>query len=261
MSRRFSIGTAAFALLCALAPSAVASPTVAPVDPLSRANPQISREVISALPPLVRRSSVTIDPSITAATPIVYPDGNPVPGQSAANVMLAAAGCAPIKFVKGVSTSPCAVLGSPGLRMTYTWNANQDSPPVLGCVAGEGHDDVGRLKWLSAGCGASGRMTIPWGNNLAKPRIKATSGSDVFGGGWSHGSVASSSKCVTQIYVAPPSKTKNAGRVKCPNVFVNMRAKASNGSTTRYGKYVGPNAWSTVLFSPGQTVRSVAPVK
>jgi hypothetical protein len=40
-----------------------------------------------------------------------------------------------------------------------------------------------------------------------------------------------------------------------------MRAKSKVGTTTKYGKYVGANAWSTVVFSPGTTVRSVAPVK
>lgn len=259
MLRQFAIGITALALTCALAPAAASSPT-ASVDPVSRANPSISREVTSALPPLVRASSVVIDPTITADTVIVYPDGTLVPGQSAAKTVRAASSCGVFVFVRGVNTSTCAVFGSPGLKMKYTWNATGRPTPV-GCVAGEGHDDVGRVKWLSAGCGTSGRTTIPWGNNLAKPRLKASSGNLLFAGGWSHASVASSAKCKVEIFVMPPSRTKNAGRVKCPNVFTSMRAKVKAGSTTKYGKYVGANAWSTVVFSPGATVRSVTPVK
>lgn len=259
MFRQLGVGIAAFAILCAFTPAAEGSPLVTRADPISLANPHIKPEVIAALPPVLRSSSLVIGPDVTVDTPIIYPDGSPVPGQSAAQSARAAACGGPYTFVKGVATSGCAVAGSAGTRVRYTWNSNVDAPAPVGCVAPEAHDDVGRVRWQSTTCGTSGVATVPWGNNLARPRIKATSGDDLFRGGWSHASVSSSSKCVVEKYATPPSVSKNTGRIKCPNVFTNMRARVIAGGSTRYGNYVGPNAWSKVVFNPGSTVTSVYP--
>lgn len=228
-------------------------------DAISRANPDIAPDIIAALPPVLRSSSMRIGSDITADTPIIYPDGSPVPGQSATKMAQAAKCGGPYAFVIAkVSTSTCGVAGNSSTRMVYVWNA---APPTKGCVAVEAFDNVANKRFTSAGCGSNGRKTATWGNVLSRPRIKATSGDLTFRGGWTHATTSGNPRCVSEKYVTPPSKSKNSGRIKCPTVFKAMRARVTAGSGTLYGKRVGANSWSRAVFSPGYTVSSIYAVK
>lgn len=90
-----------------------------------------------------------------------------------------------------VSESNCGVFGHPGFRMTYSWNAEDGKA----CVDGWGFDDQHpKGTWFSLGCGSSshdyGKVKgIPWGNILAKPKVRVFSQDSLRGVlvSWSHG--------------------------------------------------------------------------
>ncbi|MFI0774221.1 hypothetical protein [Streptomyces sp. NPDC021212] len=61
----------------------------------------------------------------------------------------------------------CGHFGRPGLKMGYSWAAERGRP----CIKVQGFVG-GRAKWYNAGCGATGRITVKWGDVLAAKKIK-----------------------------------------------------------------------------------------
>lgn len=76
-----------------------------------------------------------------------------------------------------VSEGNCGVFGRPGYRINYSWNTEDGKA----CVDGWGFDDQHpKGTWFSLGCGERsfdyGKVKgVPWGNVLAKPRLRAFS--------------------------------------------------------------------------------------
>jgi hypothetical protein len=89
-------------------------------------------------------------------------------------------------FVGGwrVSTSPCAIFGSPGRRVGYNWSVSPISEGVI-CVQGLGYRFSAQThrrvaKWYPLGCGKNNdyctsptNCTYPWGNATAYPKVRA----------------------------------------------------------------------------------------
>ncbi|MDV6014022.1 hypothetical protein [Haloechinothrix sp. LS1_15] len=84
---------------------------------------------------------------------------------------------APPGYRWGRAQSSCAVLGSPGHEVTYTWWTRGD---VDACV-GVRYYSNGEDRWWGTGCGSFRRVSVPWGNNADYPAIRATSGAGVLG--------------------------------------------------------------------------------
>ena len=67
----------------------------------------------------------------------------------------------------------CAILGRPGLKVTYRWAAERGRP----CIKVKGFVKGGpkgfKTKWYNAGCGKSGIIkNVPWGNVAADREIQ-----------------------------------------------------------------------------------------
>lgn len=89
-------------------------------------------------------------------------------------------------FKRGkVSTSNCGVLGSPGVKVYYSWNVGGASSGRA-CVEGLGYEPLQgptahggppgyRERWFSLGCGTRGGFGVPWGNVGAVPKVRAES--------------------------------------------------------------------------------------
>ncbi|GAA4609746.1 hypothetical protein GCM10023107_93220 [Actinoplanes octamycinicus] len=148
----------------------------------AKKNPGISLDVINSLPAELRNDpTLVVDSSYEIGTPIVRPDGTPVPGQSRA-AMAAAAACGrrggTVVAVgtgrwSGVSKSGCSILGRPGWVVGYSW-ARAQNVRSTGCVQGLGFNARGQATWQAIGiCGTSGRRGVPWGNVLATPKVRA----------------------------------------------------------------------------------------
>lgn len=154
--------------------------TAAPVWKIEKANPGISKEMLDSLPDVVKNSSVTIDPSYKAGTPIVYLDGSPVPGQKSTAKVATASSCPAYGTVVAPGTGAwsgaggCGVFGNPNCIQGYAWDA---SPQVYtkGCVQGRGFNSSKTKTWYAIGCGLTGGGTVPWGNVLAMPAVRAQS--------------------------------------------------------------------------------------
>lgn len=178
MNRATSALLAVGAALCLT----VALPSAARADdllPIEKANPGLSRTVVDSLPSVVKASSVKIDESFVAGSPIVYPDGTPVPGQSA-KTKKAAAACGSTAFGPGsgawgaTSNGTCGVFGSPGYTRGYYW-AIPAHVYTRGCLRARGFNSSGTATWYNVGCGTSGGSHVPWGNVLATPAAQAKS--------------------------------------------------------------------------------------
>lgn len=89
-----------------------------------------------------------------------------------------------------VSESNCGVFGHPGFRINYSWNTEDGKA----CVDGWGFDDQHpKGTWFSLGCGSSSHdygkdKGVPWGNVLAKPKVRVFSQDSLRGVlvDWSH---------------------------------------------------------------------------
>jgi hypothetical protein len=83
---------------------------------------------------------------------------------------------APPGFVWGkTSVSNTAVFGYRGHREGYSWSVGVGSDTNV-CVQGWGFDAAHpRGGWFGLGCGSSGGGTVPWGNVLAMPKLRAKS--------------------------------------------------------------------------------------
>lgn len=194
---------AGIAIMGSLPAIATGENSTAPRDvlesPVAKSNPHVSTEVLKQLPEvLLDDADLYIAPTYEAGTPIVYPDGSPVPGQSDKQIA-AAANCGgtawgPPGGYWGAVSSGCAVWGSPGFEETYVWNVANGSYST-GCVQVQGHyRGLGPTypiitAWYSAGCGdTAGGATVPWGNVLDEGRARASSngGAAGFTVSWGH---------------------------------------------------------------------------
>jgi hypothetical protein len=76
-----------------------------------------------------------------------------------------------------VSEGNCGVAGHPGFRINYSWHTEDGKACVDGWGFDEGHP---KGTWFSLGCGEKSfdygkEKGIPWGNVLAKPRVRVFS--------------------------------------------------------------------------------------
>lgn len=165
--------------------------------PVAQANPDVSEELIASLPEVVQQSDVTIDSSFEAGTPIIYPDGTPVEGQSEQAqraAVVARAFCGATAFANGLgnwgSPSYCnvAVFGSVGWTQGYAWSSAKGIANPRGCAQGLGFNAQKVQTWYGLGvCGQGDAYSIPWGNVLATPgvRVKSLSIPVGFNADWS----------------------------------------------------------------------------
>ncbi|GIG22121.1 hypothetical protein Cch01nite_28450 [Cellulomonas chitinilytica] len=183
----------------AAGPSAVAAPDVANL-PVATANPGLPASVIAGLPPIVQKSHTKLSlESYIPGSPIVYPDGTPVPGQSKAalakldSIDAASGGlarfsgnwCMTAYAIAGggwspPSVCPVAVWGSPGWSYPYSW-ARIEHGESTGCLQGRGWTVVsgggGTIVplWRGIGCGIQSGGAVSWGNVLGNPAVIAKS--------------------------------------------------------------------------------------
>lgn len=158
-------------------------------------NPRISAEVIESLPAVLQQDdTLYIDESYEAGTPIVYPDGEAVPGQSKEALTYAAANCGgsaygpPYGSWGAVGYGSCGIVGHNGYQKYYSWNRSHNVD-TTGCVKVRGYKQslppyvTNDAYWAYAGCGTSGSKTVSWGNVLSKPAAQAASQGGL-GGFW-----------------------------------------------------------------------------
>jgi hypothetical protein len=75
----------------------------------------------------------------------------------------------------GASVSNTATWGSRGYRQGYAWSVGVGSEAQV-CVQGWGFDSAHpHGGWFGLGCGSDGGGTVPWGNVLAMPKLRAKS--------------------------------------------------------------------------------------
>jgi hypothetical protein len=73
------------------------------------------------------------------------------------------------------SSSGVGVFGHPGYRQGYSWSVQFGSETQV-CMQAWGFNAAHpRGAWFGAGCGSSGSTSVPWGNVLASPRMRAKS--------------------------------------------------------------------------------------
>ena len=78
-------------------------------------------------------------------------------------------------FWGAASVSGTGVFGHPGYRQGYSWNVQAGSITQV-CAQGWGFNAKHpRGAWFGVGCGSSGGGTVPWGNVLALPKLRAAS--------------------------------------------------------------------------------------
>lgn len=83
-----------------------------------------------------------------------------------------------------VSKSNCGFLGSPVVKVYYSWYVGGGSSGKA-CVEGLGFERLQgptpdgsplyRERWYSLGCGTRGGSAVPWGNIAAVPKVRAES--------------------------------------------------------------------------------------
>ncbi|QIY76459.1 hypothetical protein HEP84_54150 [Streptomyces sp. RLB1-33] len=71
----------------------------------------------------------------------------------------------PVKYTYG--TASCSVWGSPGLKITYHWTTGDG----YAAMQAYGMDAAGTGHWYNCGSGG-GSCTVPWGNEIARPRVR-----------------------------------------------------------------------------------------
>lgn len=148
--------------------------------PIEESNPGISPELLASLPAEVLESDVVVDSSYEPGTPIVYPDGRPVAGQSSRATAYAASFCGGTVYGLGTggwgptSVGTCGVFGYPGYMKGYYWQ--RTSSLAGGCVQGRGFNSAGTRTWYALSCGTQNLgQYVPWGNILATPATRAQS--------------------------------------------------------------------------------------
>lgn len=160
-----------------LASAGTAELDAVPPPPAAVNNPDVPREIIDALPELIRQDPhVVIDPELVPG-PIVHPDGTPVAGQDAVTIREARARCGGTATATAAVWGPesiggCTVWGSPGYRQGYAWGVRNAAGSV--CAQGRGFTVSGTRTWYSIGCGKStAGAAVAWGNVLSNPSVRA----------------------------------------------------------------------------------------
>jgi hypothetical protein len=144
---------------------------------------------------------LTVSPSSQAA-PVEQPTRQIAQAQSVQ--LQAAKGCgdwrsavATIGKWSRAYKSDCAVLGSKGWRVGYSWVISPTSESRI-CVQGRGYvlrDGIRRAKWFGLGCGTDNsycttgpRCSVPWGKAAALPAVRAKAQPGFLGAGfrWRH---------------------------------------------------------------------------
>lgn len=180
--------------------------------PVAVANPELPQSVIDGLPPVVQQSSTIIDlETFNPNSPMVYPDGRTVPGQSAEKLAkleafwkkgaeklgttersaaTLAATCeltvtAPLGGAwAGVSTCYVVVFGHEGYVRYFKWSRKVGTSGS-GCLQARTHTTVTggatAVWWVDIGCGTSGGGNVNWGNHTANPAVRARSASSTLG--------------------------------------------------------------------------------
>lgn len=78
-----------------------------------------------------------------------------------------------------VSQQTCALAGSPGSTIAYSYTSQSDASPIHASAkhfTNAGGIDPGPEQWSEFGAGTSGTSgRMPWGNSLAYPAIKFAS--------------------------------------------------------------------------------------
>lgn len=182
-----TVAVSASALALLLTPSASQANSKAQRHwPIEAANPGISKNLVDALPEVVKKSRVKVSPDFRVGTTIVYPDGSLVEGQPTTSRTAAAlAYCSSWRQVTGlaggawgpISHSDCSVFGAPGRTVTYNYVVSNDVNST-GCFKWRGYDFNAKEIWQQLGCGSSGQTgyaMVPWGNVLSTPASRARS--------------------------------------------------------------------------------------
>ncbi len=149
--------------------------------PIQRANPGLSEEVVRSLPEIVKNSNVKVAPDFVAGTPIAYPNGELVPGQSAKTVAAALACTEQVYSAASgywgpVAISCTSIFGSPGYEVVYKWQATTGDVATKGVVRVRGFSSGTTEYWKSNGqnIGYETRfITVTWGNVLANLKAQA----------------------------------------------------------------------------------------
>lgn len=183
--------------------------------PVALANPQISDELLAALPESVlNESTLWVDPNIPPGTPflVVGPDGklSVAPGQSAAQVaraesILQAGGLpacrtratVPIRTTVVVNSGCAAVIGtSPSTTVTYSvettppsnghvswvpWSFKREKKNIARPPLKPNYQWVYTGQWNSTGGVPGMRVRVQWGEVAAVPKVKFTNGSPIYG--------------------------------------------------------------------------------
>jgi hypothetical protein len=154
--------------------------------PVAEANPNVSREVIESLPEVVQQSNVKIADSIRPDTLFRYPSGKLVEGQEQRALRCGAIGINAIAggAWSGVSQCTTALLGHPGLTVTYRWASSEftDGSACLQFRGSTSPTNTSR-KWYGGGCGDGGSAAVFWGNVADYPAARARAYNVVIG--WS----------------------------------------------------------------------------
>lgn len=172
----------AAALVSVSLASVASAETIDRTLPIEKSNPGISKSVVDALPDVVKNSSVKISADFQPGTPIFYPDGKLVPGQTEKAVSAAAActntAVSTLPKTWGPVVNGCtAIFGRPGLQLTYSWQSTTLSRGVAnkGSLLVRGYHS-GTAYWKSGGSNIGRevvQVTVDWGNMLAPQSAQA----------------------------------------------------------------------------------------
>jgi hypothetical protein len=186
-ARKALVAGAVVALAVGGAPGAIAHDPGAGVsaDDLSRlpvavANPDVPLEVIAALPAVVQQSDVVIADDFEAGTPIVYPDGRLVEGQSdrvtadeeraqcTGTVVAPATGA-----WSNADNCGVAVFGHVGYYRYYSFTTGAGIAAPRVCGQGRSFTVSGSPTWTGVSCGTLTGGSVHWGNVLGNPQFRA----------------------------------------------------------------------------------------
>lgn len=81
------------------------------------------------------------------------------------------AGSVPLRW--STVSDGCAHFGAAGMKMKYAWKVYRGGSI---CVKVKGFNAQGRKTWYNAGCGKTGSISAPWGNNADTKEIMVKGG-------------------------------------------------------------------------------------
>ncbi|MFF7251079.1 hypothetical protein ACFZBU_45345 [Embleya sp. NPDC008237] len=137
----------------------------------------VSRTISAAGLSLMVATGLAVVPTAASATPT----------SAAAAACGGGASAGALGNYGAASYSSCTRYGSPGSRVTYTFYSKAKATV---CAQGWGYNSSNQGQWYTLGCVDPGRtaiVTAPWGNNAARPRLRATTTAAATPGvTWSH---------------------------------------------------------------------------